>query len=88
MRSRGNQAILSIVPECTAAMLLVAVAVFAAPATTRGDDLLVNVKGVIGEYTTSGATVNPTLVKSPLGTALGDMAVSGSNLFAVGSNAV
>ena len=37
--------------------------------------------GVVGEYTTSGATVNASLISEPSGGELGSMAVVGSNLF-------
>jgi hypothetical protein len=57
------------------------------PAIARGDILFVaNFGGnTIGEYTTSGATVNPALVAvtSPVG-----VAVSGSDLFVTSSNMI
>src|SRR5271157_97016 len=69
--------------RCAVAALSVAAAILAMPATARGDNIFEtnNSSGTIGEYTDSGATVNPSLI-----TGLGSfgpfgIAVSGSNLF-------
>jgi hypothetical protein len=66
---------------CAVAILSVAAAILAMQATARGDTIFeANWSGnSIGEYTTSGATVNASLItklSSPSG-----IAVSGSNLF-------
>src|SRR5271157_3191930 len=67
--------------RCAVAALSVAAAILAMPATARGDNIFEtnNASGTIGEYTDSGATVNPSLI-SGFGLPLG-IAVSGSNLF-------
>ena len=67
--------------RCTFAILSIALATLAVPATSRSDTLFVSNAslGTIGEYDSSGATVNASLItglKSPTG-----IAVSGSNLF-------
>ena len=61
--------------------LVLSVGVALSAATARGQDIFVAnfSSGTIGEYTTSGATVNPSLI-SGLNTPIG-LAVSGSNLF-------
>jgi pectin methylesterase-like acyl-CoA thioesterase len=60
--------------------LAMAAALCAMPRTTRAQIFITNARnGTIGEYTTSGATINPALVSglnSPT-----DIAVSGENLF-------
>jgi hypothetical protein len=62
------------------------------PATSRSDTLFVSNSGSpgitsrIGEYTTSGATVNASLINTGFNFAYG-IAVSGSNLFVVESSA-
>jgi hypothetical protein len=68
-----------------AAILSVAAAILATPTTVRGDDALfvANVgggTGYIGEYTTSGVTVNPSLITEGLNAPFA-ISVSGSNLF-------
>jgi hypothetical protein len=67
--------------RCAVAILSVAAAFLAMPATARGDTLFVgnNTGGTIGEYTTSGAPVNASLISGL--TALNHIAVSGSDLF-------
>jgi len=63
------------------AILFVGAAMLAMPAIARGDTLFEtnSNSGTIGEYTTSGATVNASLVSGLTGPA--GVAVSGSNLF-------
>src|SRR5208337_3220076 len=67
--------------RCALALLPVVAAILAMPAVARGDNIFEtnNSAGTIGEYTTSGATVNASLV-SGLNQPAG-IAVSGSNLF-------
>ena len=65
-------------------LLLGATALWTMPATTRGQIFVTNqVNGTIGEYTTSGATVNASItgLSSPRG-----IAVSGENLFIANVN--
>jgi hypothetical protein len=66
----------------TLALLPVVAAILAMPAVARGDNIFEtnNSAGTIGEYTTSGATVNASLV-SGLNQQPAGIAVSGSNLF-------
>ena len=70
-------------PFKLSAMSIMALALLAGaalmPATAQGDIFVTNYNGTVGEYTTSGATVNASLVSGlyePMG-----IAVSGSNLF-------
>src|SRR5215471_11846498 len=77
-----------------AALPFVAAPIVAVPAIARGDNLLITEQfrpagGRVGEYTTSGATVNATLISGPFNP-FGFlnptyMAVSGSSLFVVDS---
>jgi hypothetical protein len=71
------------------ATLAAATALWAMPATARAQIFVVNHQnGTIGEYTTSGATVNASLI-SGLNNP-GGVAVSGTNLFVVnnGTNSI
>ena len=61
-------------------------AILVMPDVVRGDDIIFvtnNLAGTVGEYTTSGATVNASLITvlSPFVGGIGGIAVSGSNLF-------
>jgi hypothetical protein len=73
--------------RCAAAILSVAVAISAIPTIARADTIFEDEQGShnrIGAYSTSGATVNASLItglSGPQGGGPQGIAVSGSNLF-------